>query len=968
MQTRRLLPNSAQPPGANVGRGLAPAADGAADPGDPAPTANAKTATPAASVAADSSTIAPTSQPEQTKAPAANPNGYVSAADLNRPVTSAAENDVRAASNRTTQQQTKEEPFTARQISDGCRIQRIYDTLNQELNYYLSGGAPAGYEYHYSMEEANSKLALMRRLYGDLVDMPAAERSAFMTPEAWETYYGLLGSQGGKAAMEYYRTLRDDPNARKKPQPASETDADLIPQSAVEVRAQPDFAEARARGVEIQRQYDIAAQDLDMYLSGGALGYTFTYDSPEKANAALEAIRSTYGDLIASHSAAAAKKISYMSDAEWDEYYYRLGSAADKGGSEYSLAKVPELHQRQGQEEAEEILERGWLGEGVGKATAAVKGGLDGVVTNIGNMLMDRPVAPKASQYKTSHLQENSTAAGRYLQQGLQSAGAMIPTAAAAAIAGPGGAALVTGLSAAGGAYGDALSEGYSKEQAKAYAVLIGISEAILDYSLGLAGKASGVTEEMLLKKVSKLSTSLKRFVGRLGVETGTEIVEEEAQLLLEPLIRKLVFGEEYDAPNGQEMLDTAIVAFLSTLFTKPGKILRDQKAPATADTGKKGSETPSPSAQQTPLPQGESRIEPGVVQRAAEGAGPYNGGSAESAADDMMLQEANRHSGKKETAASEETTGINTDPAKHTKAEQAVIDDYQKSVDEDLVKFYDEAGFDKKQSYSMKPVSERAAKEILEITGNDVSGFKTTFDARQAAHIKKDHGADGKSDRSMADSNDVGRIQYVLDHYDSVEDGGTTDAYWETKENGKNRRARTVVFSKKVNGTYYVVEAAPVTKAKSLYVVTAYMQKNRTPQRLLDANASQFTSETSNADSVLPDNSLSHIVEKSKEKIDAPAAKSDPAASLVTPPCSKSWREHQASLQQELDDVNRRLFALGMDDPYGPEPADTKEGRSLLNRKAELETQIAEAERAASGDDEAKTAETESVETTQNG
>ena len=33
-------------------------------------------------------------------------------------------------------------------------------------------------------------------------------------------------------------------------------------------------------------------------------------------------------------------------------------------------------------------------------------------------------------------------------------------------------------------------------------------------------------------------------------------------------------------------------------------------------------------------------------------------------------------------------------------------------------------------------------------------------------------------------------------------------------------------MLSKKVNGTYYVVEAAPVTKARSLYIVSAYMNK----------------------------------------------------------------------------------------------------------------------------------------------
>lgn len=192
---------------------------------------------------------------------------------------------------------------------------------------------------------------------------------------------------------------------------------------------------------------------------------------------------------------------------------------------------------------------------------------------------------------------------------------------------------------------------------------------------------------------------------------------------------------------------------------------------------------------------------------------------------------------------ADADSTNVDTDPTHHTPQEQAVIDAYQGSVDQNLVDYYDgvEKG-NEKGFYPLKPVSDRAASDIHRITGNNVTGFNTRFDARQMFHIKNDHGVNGKANQSMADSNDVGRIQFVLDNYDNVEPGGTTDAYWETKENGHNRRATTVVFSKKVNGTYYVVEAAPVTKAKSLYVVSAYMEngaKNKgASSHLLDAEA----------------------------------------------------------------------------------------------------------------------------------
>ena len=208
------------------------------------------------------------------------------------------------------------------------------------------------------------------------------------------------------------------------------------------------------------------------------------------------------------------------------------------------------------------------------------------------------------------------------------------------------------------------------------------------------------------------------------------------------------------------------------------------------------------------------------------------------------------------------ESTAVNDNPAVHTPQEQAVIEAYKDSVDENLAQFYQYAKNDQRAGkYTLNKVSERAADDIRNLTGQDVDGFKTTLDARQAWHINNDHGANGKSDQSMANDTDVARMQYVLDNYDNAAYGGTTDAYWEPKANGKNRRSPVVVFSKKVNGTYYVVEATPVTKAQSVYIVSAYMlEPGRTPfgrasrnntgaaTQLPDANASWFTANTDSA------------------------------------------------------------------------------------------------------------------------
>ena len=177
----------------------------------------------------------------------------------------------------------------------------------------------------------------------------------------------------------------------------------------------------------------------------------------------------------------------------------------------------------------------------------------------------------------------------------------------------------------------------------------------------------------------------------------------------------------------------------------------------------------------------------------------------------------------------SRESTEINDDPAQHTEAEQRVIEAYKNAVDYGLVEFYNQAKSAKEArknapSYELSPVSSRAAKDILEITGIDTDGFRTVLDQKQANHIYLDHGENGRANHTMADANDVGRMQFVIDNYDSIEPAGRTGAYSEPNGRGGTRQAKTVKFSKKVNGTYFVIEAVPDTQARAVNIVTAYM------------------------------------------------------------------------------------------------------------------------------------------------
>ena len=202
--------------------------------------------------------------------------------------------------------------------------------------------------------------------------------------------------------------------------------------------------------------------------------------------------------------------------------------------------------------------------------------------------------------------------------------------------------------------------------------------------------------------------------------------------------------------------------------------------------------------------------------------------------------------------SAKKQSTAVNTDPTEHTAIEQRIVEEYQAATDERFSAYIRNIQANGKNGvarFDFKPVSDRAARDILRITGVETKGNATQIEPRMVEHILRDHGKNGRTDHSMADVNDIARVQYVLDNYDDVTDGGTTKAYVTNKANGMPGQAKTVLFSKKVNGTYYVVEAVPDTKAKTVFVVSTYMQKEK-PAVTQFAHATEaaprVTSETS--------------------------------------------------------------------------------------------------------------------------
>ena len=123
--------------------------------------------------------------------------------------------------------------------------------------------------------------------------------------------------------------------------------------------------------------------------------------------------------------------------------------------------------------------------------------------------------------------------------------------------------------------------------------------------------------------------------------------------------------------------------------------------------------------------------------------------------------------------------------------------------------------------------VSDDIAAQIFAKTKIRVDGFRMAIEARQIEHILKDHGKNGKTDRSMKDWTDIARMEYALRNPDSLTNAGRTQAYTYMKY-GYNRTAPTVLYEKRIGEkSYYVVQAVPDTTARTLFVVTAFIGKS---------------------------------------------------------------------------------------------------------------------------------------------
>lgn len=201
-------------------------------------------------------------------------------------------------------------------------------------------------------------------------------------------------------------------------------------------------------------------------------------------------------------------------------------------------------------------------------------------------------------------------------------------------------------------------------------------------------------------------------------------------------------------------------------------------------------------------------------------------------------------------------STAINTDTATHTPEQQAAIEAYQADADETLKEVFQGYLENPNQGFSrhnISSVSQRQAQDAQRLLGGDYAGYRNAINSNGIQHILGEHGPSGTVDHSLADLNDIARMGHVLDNYDNVElvtyESGDTDYSREFRDKN-DRPAPMLKFSKRVDGTYYVVEAIPESKYKKFWVVSAYMEKADGGTQAPDANGPRTTPNASLASS----------------------------------------------------------------------------------------------------------------------
>lgn len=406
-------------------------------------------------------------------------------------------------------------------------------------------------------------------------------------------------------------------------------------------------------------------------------------------------------------------------------------------------------------------------------------------------------------------------------------AGEMLPSLAAGAITrNPNVALGVSGASAYGGSSREALEQGAVLDTARDYGygsagLEIGTERLFAGMPFFGKGVVDDAVKSVLGRSLSpNLSQALQAFsnsnagkVVKRFLDAGGEASEEMISTVVQPFLRRATYDPDAANAEWNEIKDNGKTGFLLSLFLNaPGIVV---------DAGRTNN-----AAEQSPSPRT-------IANRRNNQNPTADTTAADVGNSNIPVAPNEKRNSNHRPAGDVAPTGYTPEALNDTVKDMETIKrEYQEAVDPGLVKFYNDVqrkNVKRTAFYPLGFVSQRAGNDIYNLIGINPTGYKVEINPSAAEHIEQRHGKNGKADKSMKDINDIARMKYVLDNYDDMTIGQKSHEW----RNSDGTYADTVIYSKRVNGNYYIVEAVSDNKRKIIHIVSAY--KNKADQQVPD-------------------------------------------------------------------------------------------------------------------------------------
>lgn len=291
------------------------------------------------------------------------------------------------------------------------------------------------------------------------------------------------------------------------------------------------------------------------------------------------------------HATLVANIHQWMTEDEKKVYNYYVGKGDAQKAEEYLNGLKDKFEQR-----AAGDLVTKW-DDTASELIFSLVSGANQAFTGLGNLdnLINGTEGDSTTNrlnYAYGQMSSNNEGIWKVANDLAQTTGNMLPSIAVSSATGvPLFGAVLMGVSSAGNSYSEMRSLGYSANQARAYGVMVGASEAALQYAIGgiskLGGKAvDKLAGDLIAKCGTKLTTALAginngiarvaiKYGGQMGLKMGSEAFEEATQSVLEPIFKHIVtLGEEDIDIDWENVVYSGILGALSAGFLEGGTTL----------------------------------------------------------------------------------------------------------------------------------------------------------------------------------------------------------------------------------------------------------------------------------------------------------------------------------------------------------------------------------------------------------